>query len=388
MSVVLVDLSILATDTRVRGIGRYASDLALALRAAIGKRPGVELRFLESIDWNGRARIVEDPAPLIERASQPSRHDENRWQWAYRLRVGLARAARRTGAKLVHLPHAVATPLFMPSPLRLVTCHDLIPLRFASHYAAWTSGFGPGRHVLDLRRYRSADHVVAISRATADDLVNLLGVPEDKITVVPNGVALARWSASPGAGDEALRERLTLPRRYLLYAGDADWRKNVDGMVLSLALARRDLPDLELVWAGRLSVERERSVWAAAERAGVGHALKLLGWIPDDELAALYRGAYAMLFVSRAEGFGLPVVEAMACGAPVVTSRTSSLREIAEDAALLVDPEDPRAIADAIVSLSDGKLRSRLTRAGIARSRRYSLEEQAARMLALYRSLV
>src|SRR5690606_9563092 len=111
---------------------------------------------------------------------------------------------------------------------------------------------------------------------------------------------------------------------YLLYAGDADWRKNSTGMFAALALARREIPNLTLVWAGKLSPQREARVRREAAEAGVAGAVRLLGWVPDDDLLALYRGAHAMLFVSRAEGFGLPVVEAMASGCPVVTSDTSS----------------------------------------------------------------
>ena len=387
-TVVLFDLSILATRTRVRGIGRYAGDLALGLSQLNLARSGIELRFIESVDWSGRARIVDDPAPFVRRAAETGQHEDGQFEWAYRLRLGLARAARRTGAALVHLPHTEATPLFMPSLLRLVTCHDLIPLRFPKQYVRWTSGFRAGRRLLDLRRFKSADHVVAISHATANDLVELLGVSREKITVVPNGVDLARWQPAALDDDVAIRERHGLPPRYLVVAGDADWRKNCDGMLAALGIARRTLPDLQLAWAGMLTIERAREVQQAGERAGVAQALRMLGWVPDRELAAIYRGAFAMLMVSRAEGFGLPVVEAMASGTPVVTSNTSSLREIAEDAALLADPEDPAAIASAIVSLSDADLRTRLIRAGLSRAARYSLEEQASRMLTLYRSLV
>jgi glycosyltransferase involved in cell wall biosynthesis len=115
----------------------------------------------------------------------------------------------------------------------------------------------------------------------------------------------------------------------------------------------------------------------------------LLGYIPDDALGALYRGAVAQLFVSRAEGFGYPVVEAMAAGAPVITSNRSSMAEIAGDAAILVDPEDPRAIADAITALGQSESeRRRLSARGAARAHRFSLERMAEETIDVYRDVI
>src|SRR5690606_33662556 len=142
-------------------------------------------------------------------------------------------------------------------------------------------------------------------------------------------------------------------------------------------------------WAGRLSAEDRQRVCAAAEEAGVADAVQLLGYVPDAELAALYRGATAQVFVSRAEGFGYPVVEAMACGCPVITSNRSSMIEMAEDAALTVDPEDPDAIAGAIVLLADDNAeRRRLAERGVHRAQHYSLRKMGERTLEAYRHVV
>jgi glycosyltransferase involved in cell wall biosynthesis len=162
-------------------------------------------------------------------------------------------------------------------------------------------------------------------------------------------------------------------------------------MLRALAIARRRAPDLGIVlaWAARLDGETRRQLKREARELGVGDALLLLGYVPDSALGALYRGAVAQLFVSRAEGFGYPVVEAMAAGCPVVTSNRSSMAEIAGDATLLVDPEDPRAIADALIELAGSESeRRRLSARGTARARRFSLERMAEETIEVYRDVI
>jgi glycosyltransferase involved in cell wall biosynthesis len=317
---------------------------------------------------------------------------EARLAWAYRLRVGTARATRAAGARLLHLGFPNVTPLGDVGGPRLLTCHDLIPMRFPEHYADMAEGGAAGRRALDRRRWGSAAHVIAISRATADDLMRLLGIPAERITVVYNGVRLERWSADTSTADATLRERYGLgERRLLVYAGDADWRKNASGMLRALERARRLNPgaDYALAWAGKLSPQRRQGVLELARELDIEESVKLLGFVPDEDLAALYRQAHATLFVSRAEGFGYPVLEAMACGSPVITSNVSSLIEVAGDVALTVDPEDPERIAQAIVATEQStEARSQLTARGREWVARFSCERQAQETLAVYERLL
>ncbi|HVY30854.1 MAG TPA: glycosyltransferase family 1 protein [Polyangiaceae bacterium] len=386
----LLDISILATETRVRGIGRYLAELAPALqRAAAGSK--LKVGFVESTEWLGDGRVDTDAEAVIARllsTPEPSA----RLPWAYRLRAGAARATRAAGARLLHLGMPNVTPWGDTGGPRLLTCHDLIPTRYPEHYATLGEGFGPGRRALDRRRWGSAAHVIAISKATADDLMRLLAIPASRITVVYNGVKLERWSAEPGAADATLRQRYDLGERSLLvYAGDADWRKNASGMLRALERARRLNPraDFALAWAGKLSAERRAGVQAQARELGVDASVKLLGFVPDEDLAALYRQAHATVFVSRAEGFGYPVLEAMACGSPVVTSNVSSLVEVAGDVAVTVDPEDPERIAEAVVAVEqDAAARAQRTARGRDWVARFSCERQARETLAVYERLL
>ena len=390
MATAFLDLTVLATDTRVRGIGRYLVELATGLERAARSGPELALGFLERVDFTGHATWSSDARASIARVTAAPAIPALRWSWNERL--GLGRALDRLRPALLHQGVPYPTPLGRPRCPRLVTCHDLVPLAFPAEYWRWQSGGAAGRRWLDTRRYRSADHLIAISRATADDLMTLLGIEARRISVVHNGIDLQQWNADPGQNDAAVLARHGLERgSYLAYAGDADWRKNRDGMLAALALARATGPGkaLCLVWAGSLSADKRTRLLEQARVEGVGRAVVLTGFVPDDDLRALYRNALGLLFVSRAEGFGFPVVEGMACGCPVITSNRSSMAELAEGAALLVDPERPAEIARAIVRLCESKaLRHELSQAGRARAATFGLERQAAGTLAVYQALI
>jgi glycosyltransferase involved in cell wall biosynthesis len=232
--------------------------------------------------------------------------------------------------------------------------------------------------------------VIAISRATAAELERFLGAGPERVSVVLSGIDRARWTADVQSDDVEQLATLGLQnRRFVVCVGDADWRKNSEGMFSGFARARESDPTLELLWLGKLSAERTRRLRAQANALGANGACHFLGYVPDLALKAIYRAALATLFVSRAEGFGYPVLEAMASGCPVITSDVSSLPEVAADAALLVDPEDPIAIGHAITLLSgDPARRQELKRRGLERVHAFSLESQARQTLAVYRRVL
>jgi glycosyltransferase involved in cell wall biosynthesis len=388
---VLFDLTILATETKVRGIGRYLSELARALGKATAGSKEMRVRFLERADWAGEGSVSDDAEKAISRLVERPWRDP-RHAWAYRQRLGMARAARAQKVDLVHIGYGNARPLGRLDCPRVVTCHDLIPLLYPDRYADWQEGWARGRRWLDEQRYHGADHVIAISQATKGDLVRLLGVPERKISVVPNGIDLSKWKPRPSVLDAGARARFRVEARpYLVYAGDADWRKNAEGMLAGLAGARARLgdEDLCLVWAGFLREDRRREVLDRARDLGVENALILTGFVSDDELHALYRGALATLLVSHAEGFGYPVLEAMALGCPAITSNCSSLPELAGDAALLVDPRDHSGIAAAISALAENPAeRQRLIAKGQLRAKEFTVERQAQKTLEVYAAVL
>ena len=390
---ILLDLTPLDTPSGPRGIGRYIRELALGLSEL---RPeelgGIEIIGLTSLGWTGDYETTRDIGSFRggPRSAAPTERDF--YLWAYRQRLALWRAAKRVGADAVHICDPHATPLFfgLTGCRKIVTCHDLVPTKFPEHYfGARDGGAFVGKRI-ERRRYRSADLVVAISDATRDDVVSLLGVSAERVVRVHNGVDVAWWSSPPGVPIETTLDRFALRNRdYVLYVGGSDWRKNTEGMMAALAHARAGGADLHLAWAGHLQAGHIEAVEGAARRFGVLESVNRLGYVSDDELRALYRAARAHLLISRCEGFGLTVVEAMAAGCPVVTTSGGSLGEVAGDAALRVDPENPAAIGDALLRLCrEPDLSDDLQRRGRERAPVFSRAVQARAMAGVYRAFL
>jgi glycosyltransferase involved in cell wall biosynthesis len=232
---------------------------------------------------------------------------------------------------------------------------------------------------------RSSMLVIADSEATKRDLVSRLGIAGDRIRVVYLGVGPEFHPVSDG--DEA-RMRLRLPQRYLIYVGRLEPRKNVKRLIQAYALARRQGVDIPLVLAGQPSW-LYRDVLELPRKLGIEEHVLVTGFVPYEDLPAVYSLAVAVLFAPLYEGFGLPVLEAMACGTPVVTSNVSSPPEIAGHAALLVDPLDVEELAAAIVRVADEReLRERLAAAGPRRASAFSWARTARETVAVYEEAV
>ncbi len=239
----------------------------------------------------------------------------------------------------------------------VVTVHDLIPLRFFKPYTPlWTYQ----RYYLPLVLQQAA-HILCNSQATATDVMDFFQIPARKLTPIPL------------AHDEQHFRPLHLPpRNYFLYLGRNDPYKNLGRVVAAFAqLPQR--ADYELWIAGPMDDRYTPALTAQIEELGLGAQIKFLSYVPYAELPTVINQAIALVMPSLWEGFGLPVLEAMACGTPVITSNLSSLPEVAGEAALLVNPDDTAAIAQAMQRLlQDPSLRSHLQTAGLYRARQFS----------------
>lgn len=359
---VLLDLRCLETASAVRGFGRYARELARAL--------GRELPAgwaLLGLCGSGET-LVEGVAPV--------RYRGPRRGIGYADRLLLPPLFRRLGVDLYHSP---AYPLPGPGdgarPALVLTVHDLV--------ADLRPEAVPLRHRLAFRRtFRSArvaHRVIAVSSATRRELLARYGVPEDRVAVVPNGVAEAFQTPREGKADSGL------PRPYLLYVGGLDPLKNVAFLVDVLEGLRGRGEPARLVVIGAEEARRK----ALAERAaagGVGDGVVFAGTVDDEALAAAYRDAEALLYPSLYEGFGLPPLEAMAAGCPVVSSPAGALAENLEGAAILLEPSDPARWVEAIVSLRRSPdLRERLVSRGRQRARSFTWQRTARATLGVYR---
>lgn len=283
----------------------------------------------------------------------------------------------------LHLLHALAyvTPIITPCPT-VVTVHDLSFVRYPEAFRPFNRLY---LRVMTRRSVFRARRVIADSVSTQRDLTRWWGVPAERISVVPIGVGEA-FSPASREHVEAFRRRRGLPRRFILYLGTLEPRKNVIAVIEAFARWARASGDreLQLIVGGAKGWYYER-IFSRVQELGMGDRVRFPGYIPADELPDWYRAAEVFVYPSLYEGFGLPPLEAMACGTPVITSNTSSLPEVVGDAALKVDPHDVEAIAEALARLlEDADLRQQLREAGLARARLFSWERTARETIAAY----
>ncbi|OAN37084.1 glycosyl transferase family 1 [Chloroflexus islandicus] len=295
---------------------------------------------------------------------------------------GIAPLILRGTADLYHGCLNVA-PLLSPVPT-VITIHDLAFIRFPQTFRAYN------RIYLDLATRlsaRRASRILAVSEHTKREVVGLLGIPSERVIVTPNA-ARSHFHPPAPAAIEQLRARHGLPERFVLYVGTLEPRKNLTTLLEAFALVSQSVPDVPLLIGGGKGWMYE-PIFARLEQLNLRDRVKFAGYIPEEELPLWYAAATVFVFPSIYEGFGMPPLEAMACGTPVITSNTSSLPEVVGDAGLMVAPTDPIALAEAIRRvLVDADLRAELRQRGLARARRFSWADTAAKTLAAYREAV
>ena len=361
-----------ALDVTIAQLGRagphvYVTQLARALAGELGDG----LRCIAS-------RFA---APLSTRRTVGDRFRTlGRDLWWHQFGVTLA--ARRTGADLLHLPAGFGP--VRPGMPTVVTIHDLIPLHFPNYFRPWHRSYA--RVVLP-GLARSARAVITVSEESKRDIVETLGVPERLVTVVPNGIDPAFVPIAP-ASDRAqqLRNRLRLSHDFVLAVGAIEPRKNLPRVLQAIhrLRSRPETADIRLVHAGPDAWLAD-DIPRAMRDLKLSDAVRFLGFVPLEDLVTLYSLARVCVYPSLCEGFGLPVVEAMSCGCPVVTSNVSSLPEVGGDAAVLVDPTSVDEIAGAVGSLwCDESRRRTLAARGLARARGFTWERAARATSAVY----
>lgn len=290
--------------------------------------------------------------------------------------VRLSLELQRRPPDLLFVPSHVL-PLLHP-PDTIVTIHDLGYLAFPQ---AHTRARRFELHLSTLWNARAARRLIAISQATRDDLVRHYRIDPTKIHVVYHGLSASFRPVPDPAIIAAAVARYGIRPPYMLYVGTVQPRKNLVRLIEAVGMARRELVGsngrFQIVLAGKrgwLTTEIERRAF----ELGIADQIHFTGYVQDIDLPALLSGARAFVFPSLYEGFGMPVLEAMACGTPVLTSTTSALPEVAGDAALLVDPHDTCAIADGLIRLaSDAPLCAILRERGLARAAQFTWEHCA-----------
>jgi len=374
----------IALDTRRVadfGIGTYIRNL---------------VRALAQLDSSNEYRLIT-PARLVpEFADLPSNFKTARFEQIQNgglAQFGFSMFLRKLEADLYHIP-LNSVPLWMPKPY-LVTIHDMSTLLFPNQ-----SGYRNNLRMFYSRRgLLRADRVMAVSMATRRDVESVLGIPPERLRVIHNAPDPAFCQPSTGvrAYDGVLppevqrtldRYRIHYP--FLLYVGRTNPQKNIPRLVEAFAVLRGEIQshpvyrDLRLIIIGD-EISRHPSLRHAVIQSRVEDSVRFLGFVPIDTLRAFYQAAAAFVFPSLYEGFGLPPLEAMACGTPVVCSHVSSLPEVVGEAAEVVNPENVFDIARGMREvLVNQELLTRLIDRGLEQARQFSWERTAQQVLDAY----
>lgn len=346
-------------------------------RAFLKERTGTEnytfqlLKALAKIDRRNNYLIYLRPGSnIMDRWPNNFHFSILNYQFFW-TQAGLAQQTFKEKLDILFIPAHTLPIIRKPKLKTIVTVHDL-----GSEYL-------PQLHQLKQRLYLSfiqkiqlkgASHLIAVSKATKKDLINRIGINEKKITVIYEGYDREKFKINQTINKYNLRYH-----NYFLFVGTIQPRKNLERLIEAFDLSH--LSHLsQLVIVGKKGWMAD-DIYNLPEKLGLKNRVKFLDYIPDKNLPALYRGAIALTFPSLFEGFGLPILEAQACGCPVITSSISSMPEVAGNAAILVDPYNKDEIAHAIIRIKDKSEREKLIKNGLENVKRFSWEKCAKETL-------
>lgn len=367
-----IGIDVTALPTRLFGAGNYIVNLTQTLiqtdRANeyfIFSKP----KQIELFAGRGGAQIV--------RVDLPTRFHRIAWEQSL-----FPWLIRRHALDAVHSPHY--TMPVLAGCAKVVTFHDMTFFLHPEAHLYYKLIFFRGMIPISARR---ADALIAISQNTRRDIEQLLPIDASKVFTIPYGIAPIFRPRSVEEQQAALR-KYDLPSQFILYVGNLEPRKNLPSLLRAFAqLAQRGLPHALVLAGSRGWMDDE--LFATLRELNLGQRVFMPGYIPQAELPAVYSASSLFVYASRYEGFGLPVLEAMACGAPVITSNVASMPEIAGEAGVLVQPDNPAELTEAMVRvLTNRDLRERMSRQGVERAKLFSWERAAQETVRVYEQVV
>ena len=348
--------------------------IAIDMQSTLGHKTGIGIYASALYDYLQQTTPHHQIININWQRDIPMRLDRRlRWQ-----QIEAPRRARAVQANVLHIPGFDA-PRWKPCPV-VLTVHDLIGMLFPQNLPP-VSRFYWSKWLPFSVRF--ADHVIADSAHTRDDIVRLLHIPPERITVIPLAAGPQYHPIESQTALKKTRQKYHLPDRFILFVSTLEPRKGIDTLLAALAQIAPHTK-AALVITGKPGWYTER-IFEQVEQLQLQSQVYFTGYVPDEDLPMLYSCATLLAFPSRYEGFGLTVLEAMACGTPVVCSNASSLPEVAGDAALLVPPDHPTALAQAIQQVVESDiLRLQMRERGLQQAARFSWEQTAHQTLAVY----
>lgn len=273
---------------------------------------------------------------------------------------------------------------------KVVTIHDLKYLKYPHFFKDFSRIKAKYLEYIMKKGVEKANKIIAVSQSTKKDIINILGIDKDKIRVIYEASNLVMYSQqNNNMSNEKIIEKYAIKKPYFLYVGEKRPHKNIEGLIEAFAIFKEkyDQWDTSLVIAGK-QYSGYQDYIKKAEKLGVIDLLIFTGFIPNEHLKPIYTQAEALLFVSFYEGFGIPILEAMECGIPVITSNISSMSEVAGDAALLVDPGNIQKIAFEMNELmKSDSLKKQMIEKGLKRNRQFSWKSTARETLQVYEEI-
>lgn len=353
--------------------------IAIDTQTTLGQKTGFGFYVKNLVD----ALEKVDPKDKYVKISPQTEKDFSTPQRLFWDQITFPGKAKKAKVELLHQP-CFSAPLFYKGKI-VVTCHDLISIFFPENlplasrlfYSKWMPF-----------SYKRADMIIAISEHTKRDIIALLKIPEEKIRVIHSAASKDFKLVKSKSKLNQVQKKYKTGNKYFLDVGTIEPRKNLPFLVRAYALAVREGVQENLIITGKKGWYYE-SLFKLVDELELNNKVIFTGYVEESDLPALYSGATAFVFPSIYEGFGLPPLEAMACGVPVISSNTSSLPEVVNKAGILLPPKDERLWAKNMVKISkDKKLAVTLSKLGILQAKKFSWENTAEKTIQVYKEVL